>query len=45
MLTKERYQIALALTREEADRLEKLKKKGIKVIEVFRAGLKLLEEK
>lgn len=41
-MTQIRYQIALALSEQDNDKLETLKKKGVKVIEVFRKGLEEL---
>lgn len=39
-----RYQVSIALTEHEWNRLRRLQEKKIKVIDVFRAGLKATEE-
>ena len=43
-MTQIRYQIALALSPDDYDKLEALKKRGIKTIEIFRKGLEVLKK-
>jgi len=38
-----RYQVSIALTRNDFDRLQKLQKAKIKVVSIFRAGLTAVE--
>lgn len=38
-MTQAKYNVVLSLTKEEYDRLQSLRANGIKIIEVFRAGL------
>ena len=44
IMTKARYTITIAITEQESKRLEILKSKRIKTIEIFRKGLEEIEK-
>jgi len=44
-MNKPRFQTSLSLSKEDADLVSKLNKKGIRTIDIFRAGINLVATK